>query len=221
MAVKKNVGGGEEKFLRLPVECLHEAPWNFKQENEHTASLMEKLKENIKRNGAVMNLLVRKLPGKKKAWEVINGNHRLKVYRDLGYKEAMCYDFGTLTDIHAQRIAAETEIAIPADEVKLATLIALQAASASLEDLAATMPQDVGELQRLIELSQWTPDKMPDDQAPYPSEDNETTAALVFHLPQAVLLLWEQWVERCRETRGENIRAETAFEYALAEVLGS
>lgn len=68
----------------LPLDQLSEAPWN---PNVMDPSTLTKLKVSIRRFGQVQNLVVRPIPN---GFEVINGNQRLKAYRDLNLPTAPC-----------------------------------------------------------------------------------------------------------------------------------
>lgn len=47
-----------ENYIELPINKLLKADWNYKVDNE---ALLEKLKNNLKRNGQIENIIVRLL----------------------------------------------------------------------------------------------------------------------------------------------------------------
>jgi hypothetical protein len=59
----------------FPRDILIKADWNYKEEDEF---ISDKLVNNMKRNGQIENIHVRKL--NTGFYEVINGNHRLDAY---------------------------------------------------------------------------------------------------------------------------------------------
>lgn len=77
----------------LPLGQLKEAPWN---PNKMDAPMLEKLRESIQRYGLVENLVVR--PVRPSAgetlgsprYEVLGGNQRLQVLRELGFTLVPC-----------------------------------------------------------------------------------------------------------------------------------
>ncbi len=79
--------------VSLPLDQLNEAPWNPNIMHE---AMLQKLKESITRFGLVQTLVVRPLrPGSGQAmgedtFEVLSGNQRLQVLRELGHREAPC-----------------------------------------------------------------------------------------------------------------------------------
>jgi ParB-like chromosome segregation protein Spo0J len=61
----------ENSFVDIPLDLLVPADWNYKTDDEYR---QEKLKNNIKRNGQVENIIVRLLSTG--FYEIVNGNHR-------------------------------------------------------------------------------------------------------------------------------------------------
>jgi len=70
---------------QIPLERLVEAPWN---PNRVAPALLRKVRASIERFGVVENLVARPHPGEPGKLEVISGNHRLRLYRELGHKDA-------------------------------------------------------------------------------------------------------------------------------------
>jgi len=69
----------------LSIEELHEAPWNS---NEMDEGMLSKLKASLSRYGLVENLVVR--PVGKGQYEVVSGNQRLKLLRQMGHASVPC-----------------------------------------------------------------------------------------------------------------------------------
>lgn len=132
-------------FVSLPVADLVKADWNYKVADE---DLKSKLKENIRTNGFIENLIVRELPNGK--YEVVNGNHRLDVVKELGLKSVMCYNLGTISDAKAKKIAIETnETKFTANPFELSNLIKEITEEFPLEELLKTFPYTSAELEAL------------------------------------------------------------------------
>jgi DNA modification methylase len=69
----------------IPVELLVEAPWNA---NRVSAALLEKIRRSLTEFGIVENLVARPHPEEAGRFEVISGNHRLRLLRELGVEVA-------------------------------------------------------------------------------------------------------------------------------------
>ena len=65
-----------ERWQAVDTDKLDPAPWNYKGDDEEKAA---KLLAQIERNGQLENIIVREMP--KGRLEVVNGNHRLPVFR--------------------------------------------------------------------------------------------------------------------------------------------
>lgn len=124
-------------------------PWN---PNKHRPRVFEALKESIRDHGDIDPMLLRghpDLPGK---YQVIDGEHRLDAYRELGF-----------TEVTAQVVAASEEQAKKltiilnetrgeADRVELATLLADLQTSYG-DDLRSGLPYSDEELDARLALA--------------------------------------------------------------------
>lgn len=135
-------------YTILPVTKLIKASWNYKYND---AVLMQKLKENIKENGQIENMIVREISPD--VFEVVNGNHRLDILLDLKIKQAHCFNLGKISDNKAKRIAIETnETKFPVDSMKLSDILKNLIKEYSIEELAITMPYSATELESLMKV---------------------------------------------------------------------
>lgn len=138
-----------KNWQEMSLSKLVMADWNYKQDDPVKA---QKLQANIKRNGQLENIMVRKLATG--FFEVVNGNHRLTAFQELGIKKVVVYNFGTISDAQARRIAVETnETRFKSDHLKLAGLVKEMVNSDfTMEELAETMPYNMDELKDMQEL---------------------------------------------------------------------
>lgn len=156
-----------EGFIEVPIEKLVPADWNYKTEKPE---LVEKLKNNLKRNGQIENILIREL--KTGFYEVVNGNHRYVALKDLEWKSVICFNLGEISDSKAKRIAIETnETKFSADPLKLAALIADILQDFPVEDISSTMPYSEEEIENFKNVSDFNwedhnPPKPPDPEEP-------------------------------------------------------
>lgn len=146
-------------FTQIPIEKLVECDWNYKKISsdesdpyyETEEHLMSALEENFKRNGQIENIIVRKL--ETGFYEVVNGNHRLKVAKRLKWKTLMCYNLGEVSQAFAMRVAIETnETKFKSDELKLAERLREVEAEFGLDDMMQTLPYTDDELDKFDKL---------------------------------------------------------------------
>jgi len=140
-----------KNFKEIQLKKLVKADWNYKDNNDQ---LTAKLKENIKRNGQIENIIVRLLPTG--FYEVVNGNHRLTALQQLNIPSIVAYDLGSIGLAQAQRIAIETnETRFDTNQDQLALCIQEilndEVLNTSIEDLSKTMPFDEKDLQTLLD----------------------------------------------------------------------
>jgi len=150
MVKKSDKPTGGVGFLDIPVSNLVKADWNYKKED---AALTGKLTANIKRNGMIENLLVRELPNKKGFYEVVNGNHRFDVCKDLGMRDVHVYNLGKISESQAKRVAIATnETKFENDEIKLSETLKELQTNFGVEEMLAELPYSQSELQARLEL---------------------------------------------------------------------
>ena len=73
------------ELLELPVDFLRPAPWNA---NAMDAPMVARLRMSVDRFGFIGNLVVRRLD--QASYEVIGGNQRLQVLKEMGVKQVPC-----------------------------------------------------------------------------------------------------------------------------------
>lgn len=106
-------------YTTLSITKLVPAEWNYKN---FSALRMQKLENNIKRNGQLETIIVRELEDGN--YEVVNGNHRLEVFKTLGFQDVKVCNLGKISLKQAQRIALETnETRFESDKDKLKYLL--------------------------------------------------------------------------------------------------
>jgi hypothetical protein len=162
-----------KSYKKILLSKLEFAAWNYKGEDE---ALMERLKVNIANNGDIENLVVRPI-GKAK-YEVVNGNHRLKVYREMGMKEALCYDIGDVSEATAKRIAIElNETRFPSDQKKVSAMLKELKEEYGFDELKMSSPLDEEALAATIEAfseDEWDNIDLSDAPQQEPDKPNAT-----------------------------------------------
>ena len=125
-----------ENYKLVEVSRLRKAKWNFKVEDEAQAV---KLANNIRRNKQLVNIIVRELPNNN--LEVVDGNHRVDTFKELGIKEVVAYNLGPVSIIEAKRLSVEiNETRFAADQTRLGKLTKELVAKIGMDDLKQTLP---------------------------------------------------------------------------------
>ena len=136
-------------FIEIPTDKLVKADWNYKTEDPNK---QEKLKENIKRNGQIENIIIREL--ETGFYEVVNGNHRLSVLKALNIEKAYSYNLGKISQAQANRIAIETnETKFDTDSIALAERVKELTEEFDLKDLINTLPYSETEIDNFSKLT--------------------------------------------------------------------
>lgn len=155
-------------FVEVPLSKLVMADWNYKKEDD---LILEKLINNIKRNGQIENIIIRELDTG--FFEVVNGNHRLRAMTAIGIEKVHCYNLGVISQTQAERIAIETnETKFPTDQFKLSELISEILIDFPIEELRDTMPYSEVDLDSLIELTNFDDTLAPVPEKPKPEKDD-------------------------------------------------
>ncbi len=138
------------KTIELPLDQLRQAPWNPNRMDEH---VMARLRESIKSYGLVENLVVRQMGD---IYEVLSGNQRLMVLRDLGLKAVPCV-IADLDDAHARLLAQALNHIQGQDDLGLrAELVRTILETIPEKEIAAFLPETVEGLKSLASVGQET-----------------------------------------------------------------
>ncbi len=125
-----------KNYKIFPMDLLVKADWNYKEED---VIMSNKLRENLKRNGQIETIHLRKL--ETGYYEVVNGNHRYDEMVILGRKTIIAYDNGVISKEEAIRRCLETnETKFESNQIKLAGLIKELSQQFDLTDLVQSMP---------------------------------------------------------------------------------
>ena len=136
-------------LMNLHLEQIQDAPWN---PNRMDDIALNRLRESLSRYGLVQNLVVR--PTGARRYEVLSGNQRLQVLRELSYAEAPCVVV-EVDDANARllaqalnRIQGEDDLGLKAELVReiLKTL--------PKEEILTLLPETNESLQALSSLGQ-------------------------------------------------------------------
>jgi len=204
----------ETKTIRVPIEQLVPAAWNYKSEG--TPEQIEKLKKSIARDKSAGVPAVREVSGK---YEVIDGNHRLTALREMGVSEVVVEDFGKLSKADAILVARRRNHAWFTDDMlKLGELLKTEVlTNYSPGELAEFMPDTEREIAELAALSSYNWKGKEGSGNGSPREGYEI---LRLELPESLMRLWLEWKQRVAQEAGDpDVSDVKVLEYALAEAL--
>jgi len=186
----------------LPLDALEPHPENA---NRMPEALLEKLQLHIERTGRYEPLVVRPVPSpvtrgrvrKSQRYQILNGHHRARVLRELGWKRARC-DVWDVDDDEARMLLATLNRLEGRDDPKSrARLVAHLATGRSAEDLARLLPEPPDAVERLLRLAEPPPEPAsPDSLEPLPQ-------ALVFFLSEEQEAVVREALRSVGERSGE------------------
>tara|TARA_R110002051_G_scaffold177777_2_gene247634 strand:+ start:18543 stop:19199 length:657 start_codon:yes stop_codon:yes gene_type:complete len=201
-------------FIEFGIDKLVKADWNYKTEDLDKS---EKLKANIKKNGQVENILIRELDTG--FFEVINGNHRLDVFKDLGIKKVMCYNFGTITEPQAIRIAIETnETKFDTDSIALAELVKELTEEFDLKDLVNTLPYSEIEIDNFSKLTDFDWEQYETDDLSDTFSDTEFNKTITVKVTNETYKRWLELKDRLNGIIGYDNESKV-MEFAIIEAI--
>ncbi|MHC4115991.1 MAG: ParB/RepB/Spo0J family partition protein [Planctomycetota bacterium] len=140
----------ENQVSRMPLERLVAHP---DSPNRMSKRSFAKLVRNIEKTGRYEPLVVRPCPRQKDIYQLINGHHRCRALRELGYEMAdvIIWD----VDDHDTDLLLGTINRLGGSDVldrKLALLSRLRR-RVQAHDLAKLLPQSQSQIERLTEIS--------------------------------------------------------------------
>ena len=152
----------------VPLSELGVAEWNA---NRVSAGVLGKLRRSIVEFGVVENLVARPHPDRVGVLEVISGNHRLELYRELGMESAPVVVV-EVDDARARLLAQVLNRTRGSDDpVAKRELLERVLASLSVVEVLGLLPEperDLDSILASLELGGVDPDELPDPGAGAP-----------------------------------------------------
>ena len=137
------------QLVDLPMDVLRDARWNPNVAEEAT---LRRLRESLFRYGLVQNLVVR--PTRCASYEVLSGNQRLQVLKDLGVKTVPCVVVDA-DDVQARLLAQALNRIHGEDDLGLkAELLRQVMQKMPQKDVLALLPETAESLNALSSMGQ-------------------------------------------------------------------
>ena len=135
--------------VQHPLDLLREPPWN---PNTMDNAILARLRQSIAKYGLVVPLVVRPLSDG--LMEVLGGNQRFMILKELGYEAAPCVVV-SLRDEHAQLLSQVLNHVHGSDDEGLrAELIRKVLEALPQEEVLAVLPGSAESLQALTSIGQ-------------------------------------------------------------------
>ena len=206
---------GTVGWVNLPVSKLVTSPTNYKKDMDDpdVVQRMVKLKETIKRRGQTISVAVRELDTG--FYEMVDGNHRLDVLRELGIDSAHAWNYGKISEAQAMRLALEmNENLFEADPIKLGERLKELSLTTSIEDLSFTLPYTPDQLGNYIDMTSFNwddDDKTGEGEDDKDDKDDEDFEAV--RIPASLMKVFNKQMKRSRLLTGKGLgRAVTEDE---------
>jgi len=141
-------------IVELNLEKLRESPWNS---NEMDNAMLHRLRTSIKKYGLLGNLVVR--PVGNDCYEVLSGNHRLRVLKEMGVSPIQCV-IVEMDDANAGLLAQALNHVHGEEDLGLrAATIRKVLASISPEEVLSVLPDTAIGLKSLTSLGKQSPEE--------------------------------------------------------------
>ncbi len=132
---------------QVRVDLLERNNWN---PNRMTQEIRAKLMLNLKRDGFVAPLLVRKLGDR---YQIVNGEHRWRIAQELSYQTVPCVVLEDLDDRRARILTVNlNELGGDPVPALLAKLLHELEEESPISELAAVLPYDEAEIRDTLAL---------------------------------------------------------------------
>ena len=197
----------------VPLSKVHPNPWN---PNRQTEAEHEATRQALVRHGQVAPLVVRWHPEREGELQIIDGEHRLRVLRELpDVEEVLVHNLGHLEDAAAKHLnAVLTEARGANDSQAYGKLLKSlrDDHEMDLEEIAVGLPQDVDTLDDLVHYGEYdwknefsgAPEPEPDE-APAGDEDEATDGRTAvfgpYRLPADMAGAVQERLDAMRHTR--------------------
>jgi len=140
----------DRKYLtitELRVDLLDPNPWN---PNRMTPEIRAKLRLNLQRDGFVAPIVVRPLGDR---FQIINGEHRFLIAKELGYQTIPCVVLEKLDDRRARILTVNlNELGGDPVPALLAKLLHELEEQTPLDELVALLPYDEAQIKDTLAL---------------------------------------------------------------------
>jgi hypothetical protein len=181
----------DAEFLWVNLEELRPNPWN---PNEMDQAMYAKETESIKKFGMVDPITVRAVPH---GFEIIDGENRWKVLRDLGHQQVPIFNLGTVDDAIAKQLTIVlNETRGSAEKQKLSDLLKDLLKSETTEELLTVLPFSKEKFEELVDVPAFNWQEFEDQQTP---TQKDTWVERIYRLPSEAALVLDRAIAAAKE----------------------
>ena len=201
--------GARLEVVSVPIDFLAPNPWN---PNVQDAFIYEKEKESIRRFGFVVPVTVRE---KGDRWEIIDGEHRWKAAKDLGYLYLPVIVIDVTEEEAKQLTIVLNETRGEANPAKLKALLADLTGSVPMSELMTVLPFSPEKMESILGNFDWN-----GADAPKKPTDAEKTVWTLrsYRMPPDAAEVLDEAISRLQQE--DRVPDWRALELIAAEFLG-
>lgn len=198
-----------DKLRKVAISEVRENDWNPKNPNSPE---YEKVKRSIEINGLTQPIFVRENDNGETKYEVLDGAHRFRSCKELGFKEIYIYNEGKVPDPLAKSFTIYHQIQVPFDEAELAPIVM------ELNDLKIELPYNELEIDGFRNLATFNFDDAWKDQTPIKEDNEKDEEILTIKMTSAQLEVVNNAIEEIKAT--EKIKEGEALAMLCERGLG-
>ena len=148
------------QIVSVGVERLREHPGNPNVMNE---AMFKKLIRHIKKSGNYEPVVVRDDPSEKGCYQILNGHHRVKALKELGYGQVDCVVWQVDDEEALVLLATLNRLAGSDGLFKKSELIKQLSQSMDVKEIVKLLPETKGSVERLKAMESVKPVVCEDD----------------------------------------------------------
>ena len=138
-----------DRLVRIPLDWLRPHPANA---NVMSEERLEKLAENIRREGEYPPLVVRPDSNEEGCYQILDGHQRADILRRLGHRKATCYVWPCDDQTALVLLATLNRLEGQDDPLKRAALLRELSELVSPEELARILPESAALIRQSLDL---------------------------------------------------------------------
>jgi hypothetical protein len=201
--------GARLEVISVPIGFLKPNPWN---PNVQDSFIFEKEKESIRRFGFVVPITVREMGD---SWEIIDGEHRWKAAKELGYLSIPVIVIDVTEEEAKQLTIVLNETRGEANPEKLKALLADLTGSVPMAELMTVLPFSPEKMDSILGNFDWDGAEAPNK----PTGAEKTVWTLrSYRMPPDAAAVLDEAISRLQ--REDKVPDWRALELIAAEYLG-